>query len=69
MLSKQKYLESFGEKIKEARKKANISQEDLADSAGIHRTYMGRIERGESNPPIYTVYKIFNALKIKQIEI
>lgn len=69
MLSKQKYLESFGEKIKVARKKANISQEDLADSAGIHRTYMGRIERGESNPPIYTVYKICNALKIKQLEI
>lgn len=69
MLSKQKYLGSFGEKIKVARKKANISQEDLADSAGIHRTYMGRIERGESNPPIYTVYKICNALKINGLEV
>ena len=69
MLSKQKFLENLGEKIKQARKGENISQEDLADLAGIHRTYMGRIERGESNPPIFTIYKIFNALKIKQLEI
>jgi len=32
-------------------------------SAGIHRTYMGRIERGESNPPVQTVNKIAKALR------
>ncbi len=61
---KKDFLERFGEKIQEARKKQNISQEKLAQKADIERSYMGRIERGESNPPIYTVFKILQALKI-----
>ncbi len=66
---KKKYLEGFGQKIQEARKKQNISQEKLAQKADIERSYMGRIERGESNPPIYTVFKILQALKIAASEI
>jgi transcriptional regulator with XRE-family HTH domain len=65
VLSKQNFLKRFGKRIKQARKKTGLSQEKLAHSAGIHRTYMGRIERGESNPPIYSVYKIARALKTK----
>lgn len=53
----------LGRKIKRLRKELKISQEELAAKAKIHRTYMGRIERGESNPPVYTVYKIAKALK------
>ena len=53
----------LGRKIRRLRKAQKISQEELADLAGIHRTYMGKIERGESNPPVYTVYKIAKALK------
>ena len=66
-VSKEKYLKKFGEKISLLRKKSGISQEKLADMATIHRTYMGKIERGESNPPIYTVYKIFKVLKIPSV--
>ncbi|MFZ5366504.1 MAG: helix-turn-helix domain-containing protein [Patescibacteria group bacterium] len=69
VLSKQNFLKRFGKRIKQLRKKGKISQEGLAFSAGVHRTYMGRIERGESNPPIYTVYKIAKALKIKSSEL
>ena len=46
-----------------------ITQEVLADMAGIHRTYMGRIERGESNPPVFTVYKIIKALRLSGSEL
>jgi len=53
----------LGRKIKRLRKKLKISQEKLAAKAKIHRTYMGKIERGESNPPIYTIYKIAQALE------
>ena len=53
----------LGRRIKRLRKELRISQEKLAERANIHRTYMGRIERGESNPPVYTVYKIAKALK------
>ncbi len=69
MTSKETLLKNFGARIAQVRRAENISQEDLADKAKIHRTYMGRIERGESNPPIYTVYKIMKALKISPKEL
>lgn len=65
---KQSFLKKFGEKIKELRKKQNVSQERLADLSEIERSYMGRIERGESNPPAYTVYKIKIALGLDSSE-
>lgn len=67
-VSKDQILKKFGERIKYLRKLSGFSQEAFADKVGIHRTYMGRIERGESNPPIFTVYKIVKALKIKSSE-
>lgn len=60
---KDRFLKKFGKQIQKARQAAKISQEELADLVGINRTYMGRIERGVSNPPIYTIYKIEKALK------
>jgi transcriptional regulator with XRE-family HTH domain len=54
----------LGKRIKRLRKQQKISQEELAHKAMIHRTYMGKIERGESNPPTQTVSKIATALKI-----
>lgn len=38
-----------GNNIKKYRKKLGISQEELAEKAGLHRTYIGSIERGERN--------------------
>ncbi len=67
-VSKDLVLKKFGERIKYLRKSSGLSQEAFADRVGIHRTYMGRIERGESNPPIFTVYRIVKALKIKSSE-
>lgn len=66
---KTKFLTGFGQNIQEARRKQNISQEKLAHKAEIERSYMGRIERGESNPPIYTVYKILEALGIQATDL
>lgn len=63
--SKDKFLKEFGSELQNKRKVLGISQEELADRAKVHRTYMGRIERGESNPPIYTVFKIAKALGSK----
>jgi transcriptional regulator with XRE-family HTH domain len=59
----------FGKKIQKQRKKLGLSQEKLAQEAGIHRNHMGRIERGETNPPLYKVYKITKALKVKSSEL
>lgn len=54
----------LGKKVRRLRKQQKLSQEDLAEKSRIHRTYMGKIERGESNPPVQTVSKIAKALKV-----
>ena len=41
-----------------------MTQEQLADAAGIERSYMGTIERGERNPTLMKVYNIAKALKV-----
>ena len=61
-MSKELHLIISG-KIREQRKKAGISQEELADLSGLHRTYIGAIERGERNMTVKTLGKIANALK------
>lgn len=51
--------------IRELRTKQNISQEKLAELVGVHRTYIGMIERGEKNITINTIEKIAKGLNIK----
>ncbi|MYN01553.1 helix-turn-helix domain-containing protein [Pseudoduganella sp. DS3] len=40
---------SFGERVRQLRRDAGVSQEDFADKCGFARSYMSRIERGTSN--------------------
>ncbi len=54
----------FGERVRELRKEKEISQEELADRAGVHRTYIGMIERGEKNITIVNIQKIAKALGV-----
>ena len=64
MKNKNKLLLHIGEKIREARKEKHLSQEELADIAGVHRTYIGMIERGEKNISILSLEKIAVALEL-----
>lgn len=52
-------------RIRKLRKEAGLSQEQLADLSGLHRTYIGAIERAEQNVSIDNIGKIAKALKIK----
>jgi len=54
----------FGNKIKEFRKNAEISQEELAYLSGIDRTYISSIEKGDRNVSIAIVEKLSQALKV-----
>lgn len=54
----------LGKKIRELRKKINISQEELGFKANLHRTYIGSIERGEQNISLDNIHKIAKALKV-----
>lgn len=55
----------FGARIVALRKKAGITQEELSFRCGIHRAYMGTIERGEKSVTLNTVVKIANGLNIE----
>lgn len=52
----------FGKNLRAARLQKGLSQEQLAFETGLHRTYIGGIERGERNPTIENVAKLAVAL-------
>lgn len=52
----------FGKKVRIERVKREISQEDLAALAGLHRTTLGILENGRTSPTLDTIAKIANAL-------
>ncbi len=54
----------FGKKVRELRLERGYSQEAFAFECGLHRTYIGCIERGEKNITIVNIEKIAKALKI-----
>lgn len=51
------------ETVKQARKAAGLSQEDLAFEAGVDRTYVSQVERGKRNVTIVVLARIAKALK------
>lgn len=53
---------AFGQRVRTLRAKKGISQEELADRCGVHRTYMGRIERGETNITLTNIHKVARGL-------
>ena len=57
-------LVSFGQNVQKTRKRLGLSQEELAEKAGLHRTYIGMIERAEKNITLCNIEKIANALEI-----
>lgn len=62
---KKNILIRFGEKVRALRIKKGLSQEQLANRAGFHRTYVGMIERAEKNITLENIDKISKALDCK----
>lgn len=58
-------IKAIGKRIKELRKEKGLSQEDLSYEADIPLSQIGRIERGETNPTISTLYVIAKALGVE----
>lgn len=57
-------LRKLGDAIRSARKDCELSQEALADAAGIDRSHMGKIERGERNVSVLNVARVAEALGV-----
>lgn len=53
---------NIAELIRARRKSLGLSQEELGDRAGLHRTYIGALERGERNLSVRTLYRVAAAL-------
>jgi transcriptional regulator with XRE-family HTH domain len=60
----QDILVALGQRIRELRLKRGYSQEAFADVCGVHRTFMGTVERGESNLSFSNLVKVSRALGI-----
>jgi len=68
-MSSENILEVFGANVQKYRKEQHISQEKLAEVAGVHRTYIGMIERAEKNITLRNMEKIAKALNIHITEL
>lgn len=62
---KREILIKFGNKVRKERDKLELSQEELATKAGVHRTYIGMIERAEKNITLENIEKVAKALGLK----
>jgi len=66
---KAEILVQFGQKVREERLERHLSQEQLAEIAGVHRTYVGMIERAEKNITLLNIEKIAKALNLEISEL
>ncbi|HOC94072.1 MAG TPA: helix-turn-helix transcriptional regulator [bacterium] len=66
---KSDHLFLLGKAIRERREALGISQEELAELADFHRTYIGGIERGERNVTLLSLIKLTRALQLTPHEI
>jgi len=58
-------VEIFAQNVRRRRVALGLSQEVLAEAAGVHRTYVGMLERSEKNVTIYNIERIATALDVE----
>ncbi|WP_082537666.1 helix-turn-helix domain-containing protein [Angustibacter sp. Root456] len=57
-------LQAFGDRVRAYREQAQLSQEGLAARSGLHRTYVGSVERGERNVSLLNIVHLAEALGV-----
>ncbi len=62
-------MSTFGKRVRQLRLRKKLSQERLAELAGLHVTFVGAIERGKRNLSLVTIVKLAKALKVKPGEL
>lgn len=60
---------AFGARVRRLRVDRGLSQEQLAEAAGLHRTYIGSVERGERNISLDQIYRIAAGLGVSPIQL
>jgi len=59
----------FGQVVRQYRGQAGLSQEELADAAGLHRTYVSLLERGLRNPSLHVILMLAGALGVSAVQL
>ena len=65
----QQFLRQLGDRIRERRRARNLTQAQLADACGLHRTFIGSVERGERNVAILSLRRIARSLRTTPAEL
>lgn len=69
MVGKKRKSNNFGEAVREARTANGLTQEELASRAGLDRSYIGGVERGERNPTLSVIERIAEGIGISLPEL
>ena len=62
-------LRAFGQRLRQFREVAGLSQEKLAEMAELHRNYVGSLERGQSNVSLLAMVRLAKCLKVRPYEL
>ena len=61
---REKVNERFSQKLRQIRKQKKMTQQELAEAASLHLTYVGHLELGKYHPTLFTVWKLAKALGV-----
>lgn len=67
--ARNRHRRAFGERVRQLRLPTGLSQEALAAKAGLHRTYVGSVERGERNISLDNIHVLAEALEVDVCEL
>ena len=68
-LQQREFLEAVGRRIRQRRESQNLTQEELGERCGLHRTFIGSVERGERNVAVLNLHAIAVALRVPLAEL
>jgi len=68
-LDDRRFLERLGDRVRERRAAAGLTQAGLGERCGLHRTFIGSVERGERNVAVLTLRRIARALRTTPAEL
>ena len=66
---RKEFTTRLSQKLRELRKEKGLKQQQLADKAGLHLTYVGHLELGKYHPTVFVMWKILKALGVSMNEL